>query len=518
MFSMGKVASRIARASQSSIRGVVIVLLLMWHWLLATSATCAEAPGREIAVLFAGRPCGFEIAGRLQKDGLAVNVLPRPVLDGQLTWEKAKSYNVIVLCGLGQSNADFTLSDNNTKNIETLNRFLNEGGGILFIPCWGQMDTGIPPQEAFAKPLGLEPLFPEVVFDPETSVKATSWKIDFACTSDFLKDSPITRGASETLWYPVATRAGGQQHSTTFKSDGAWTVAVRGAKTSFTKTVPLDSGNFAVATPGSFTREVPLVAYRQVGKGRLVCLGITPEYLFSNVATTTLEGIVLDRGLRNVPSHGYTLFRNSLKWLAEPSAAEGFPLGGAKMDATLLENPWKTKFGKPFDWNVALVASNQWHPAAGKFPAANPAQPGLIGARTACSTGKGTVADWVAKAKEAGLSWIVFLEDFAALTPEKFAQLKADCAKQTNAGFAAIPGFVIDDEVGNHYFYFGTTFPYPEKKLLSEDGKVFASYDPAFDPKNPRPPGQLAMTTLTYAYTISAFRLTAGIYKKPNHV
>ena len=111
---------------------------------------------------------------------------------------------------------------------------------MLFIPVWGQMNTFIPPQEAFLKPLGLTPLLDEVIFDPETSVNATAWKIDFAHTENIAQDSPLTAGVT-SLWYPVATRAGGQSHSTTFVADGEWTVAVRGSKTAVARRVPLDN-------------------------------------------------------------------------------------------------------------------------------------------------------------------------------------------------------------------------------------------------------------------------------------
>ena len=63
-----------------------------------------------------------------------------------------------------------------------------------------------------------------------------------------------------------------------------------------------------------------LVALKQAGKGRLVYLGITPEYLFGANATTTLEGIVLECGLQGVPSDGYRLVENALRWLAAPSS------------------------------------------------------------------------------------------------------------------------------------------------------------------------------------------------------
>ncbi|MGD0090096.1 MAG: hypothetical protein ABSE73_09260 [Planctomycetota bacterium] len=484
-------------------------LLLGCGLLLAALAAHAAEPAAPAqqqgpAILFAGYPhahCGHDIAARLQKDGFAVNALGGPGLEGSpLTWERVKKYNVIVVAGLGLSNADFSLTDKNKTNIAVLRQFIAAGGGVFCVPIWMQMDTLLPPQEEFLKPLGLVPLFRDVVFDPESSVRATAWKLDFAHTTALAKDSPLTQGAT-SLWYPVATRAGGQQHTTTFKMDENWTVPVRGEPTSLSREIAFDKWcNLDEAQKGAYDHDVPLLACRQAGKGRVVCFAITPEYLFSSVAATTLEDIVLSRGLRGTPSHGYALIRNALRWLAEPSRAEG-ALGGAAMDAGLLKDPAKTQFGKPQDWEANI-----------KLPEPDPACAGLIGARTAYSSGKGTIDEWAAKAREQQLSFVVFLEEFAGLTKEKFDKLKSDCARNTSAAFAAIPGFTIDDEVGNHYFFFGTAFPYPDKKLLSDDGKVLVSYDAELNPKNPRLKGQLAMTTLTYAYSTASFKLTAGNY------
>ncbi len=454
------------------------------------------------SVWFIGYPhmsCGFELAAKLQKGGFNINGMQHPGLEGPaLKWDDVKKYNVLVVQGLGHSNADFTLSDKNKENIEVLNKFLAEGGGIFFIPCWGQQNNLIPPQKAFLNPLGLDPVFEDVPIDPETSVKGTSWKIDFARTAN-IAASPVTEGV-KNLWFPVNCRAGAQNHTTPFTADGSWTVAVKGEKSCVTQTVAIEGVNANKPVEGKFKGEVPILAFRNVGKGRIVCFGITPEYLFSNVASTTLEGIVMEKGLKKVPSDGCRLIENSLKWLAEPSLAEA-ALGGAPMNMALLENPYKTKFCGPFPWddNVKRLES----------PASNP---GLIGARTQYSSGKGTVEDWVNEAKKNGLSFIVFLEEFGALSKEKFDSLKQDCAKFTDAKFAAIPGFTIDDEIGNHYFYFGTTFIYPPKDFLSDDGKVFVSRDTGLVPDKPFVKGQLAMTTLDYAYTTCGFKLSAGNY------
>ena len=472
-----------------------VSLALLWGAFIAlTMAPALGQPPTPPAILFTGG-CGFEVANKLAQAGFALNSLSWPGLaETPLTAEKTKQYNVIVIEGLGQSNADMTLTKINAANLEALRSYLNEGGGILFIPVFGQMITAKPPQDAFLKPLGLTPLFDEMLFDPEGTV-ATAWKINFGHTTD-IAESPITADV-KSLWYPACGRIGAQNHLLPFAADNSWTVLVRGSKASYTKKGPLQVAS--PTEPGTYQNSVPFVAYKQVGKGRIVYLGITPEYLLGRHAMTTLEGIVLERGLRQIPSDGYKLLENALKWLAEPSLAAG-NLGGAKMDPALLENPNKTKFGKPYDWPVEIT-----------FPPVEPAWPGVIGARSAYSSGQGTVEEWVRAAKAQGLAFLVFLEEFASLTPEEFDQLKADCARLSDQDFAAIPGFTIDDEIGNHYFYFGTAFPYPDKKFLDPSGKFFVSRDGEF-PDNMYQKGQLAMTVLDYAYSISSFRLTAGNY------
>jgi len=95
--------------------------------------------------------------------------------------------------------------------------------------------------------------------------------------------------------------------------------------------------------------ELPLLASRTVGKGRIAVFAVTPTYLFAEVGRTTLDGILYDRGLHNLPSHGAVMFENALRWLAEPTAADA-AFGGAAMNEHLLDNPQKTKFGAPWNW------------------------------------------------------------------------------------------------------------------------------------------------------------------------
>lgn len=468
----------------------------------------ADAAPAKPAVLFSGWTGGmasYEFVRRLHQEGFAVREEPGADPMTPLTWEKARHYNVIVMSGIGSSNADNSLNAANKETIATLNRFMQAGGGVLYLPEFYEMGTQLPPQEAFGQPLGLKPLFDELVFDPAHVVVATVKQLNLVPTTE-ITPSPITQGVT-SLWFPTGGRTGAQNQVTTSQFDPSWHVVVTGSKTSFSRTVSIEiiSSSGKDGDPGVFKSSVPLVGYKEVGKGRMVVCGISSGWLYGSAAANALEGIVADHGLNGVPSQGYQLFSNSLHWLAEPSLADATAaLGGAEQDPALLENPQMMKFSEPLDWTKINLQS---------FPAISDARPGVIGARTALSGGKGTVEDWVKEAKAEGLSYIVFLEDFAQLSPENFKTLKSECARLTDAGFAAIPGIRIQDVVGNHYFYCGVNVLYPPKKLLSDDGKAFTSYDPDINPKDPRGvKGQINMAVLIYTYTLGGFRFTAGNY------
>jgi hypothetical protein len=451
------------------------------------------------AVLFAGSDgggCGHEVATRLAQGGFAIRTERASLSEHPLAWDQLTNFNVVVLSGLGLANADMSLG-RTRQTIDVLNRYLEAGGGVVMLGAFGQMATAKPPQDAFLKPLGLTPLFDEMPDDSKTAVVATSWRIPFA-SADAVTESLVCAGV-KGLWYPVPRdRVGGQNHTISFVADALWQVVLRGSDSSLTRKGALQESR--PEHPGTYSQNVPLAAIRSVGKGRMLFFGITPEYLFGAFANSTLEGIVLDKGLNGRPSDGFRLVTNSLRWLAEPTLASG-ACGGAKTEESLLRNPHKVRDSQPYSWPEKI-----------SFPQQEPALPGVAGPRTRYSSGNVSADQWVEKATAAGLSWVVFLEEFARLSKGDFEKLKADCARLSSAEFAAIPGFTIDDEVGNHYFYFGTSFPYPEAKFLTPDGKTFRSHDPEVDRKNPHVPGQLAMTTLDYAYSISSFRLTAGNY------
>jgi hypothetical protein len=454
-------------------------------------------------VLFLGSSggrCGFRMARALDSAGFAVNSASRSTLNERsLTWDDVKRYNVLVLVGLGESNADRSLTPFNRESVAVLNRFLAAGGGILVEGHFGQRETEIAPQEAFLNPLGLQPLWGEMPL-AKTSVVATPWKIDFAYTEDIAEDE-ATSGVS-SLWYPVPKKlVGAQHHTIPFKADDSWKVLIRGGEDSHTS-LRIHGAHTAAKGPvaedaPTWESRLPLAASRAVGPGRMVYFAISHEYLQGDYAHDVLEGIVTDRGIGRRRSDGQRFFENSLRWLASPSLPTT-KLGGAKTDEELKRDPELIVYGKPYDWEQKQ-----------DFPQASFDMPGIIGARSAYSTGSGTPAEWVRKAKAANCRFLVFLEDFKALTPDSFEKLKAECTALSDDGFAAFPGFTIDDEVGNHYFYFGNTIPLPKAELIDAEKKVFRSYDPAL---GGHIPGQLGMTSLLYFTGTCIARLTGGNY------
>jgi len=489
------------KSMKSLLRAVICLLFLVTSYPGLRAAD--SAPGKP-ALLFSG--CllftpNHLFARWLDEKGFALQS-QSSLEDKPLTWDVARHYNVIVLSGLGKANADESLNVYDQETIATLHRFLDAGGGILYFPFWMEEKGQVPPQDAFLKPLGLTPSFDEVIFDSTNAVPGTLYNIPFAHTTNIAK-SPITEGIT-SLWYPSATRVGMESADTPFIADSSWNVVAQTMPTAHSSNNPLDrSGLQPESNPGKFKGSIPLVAYRQVGKGRIVYCGVDAVWIYGKIAPIALQGIVGEKGRNGIPSQWNQLVLNSLNWLAETSHGNA-QLGGATTDKSLFISPYVTQFVAPQD--VSKL------PPTVEPGAAIRSCPGVIGARTELSGGHGTVEDWVNEAKGMGLSYLVFLEDFANMTPDNFTKLKSECDRLTDANFAAVPGFRIQDEVGNHYYYFGANIPYPPSKYLTPDGKAWTAYDSDFSHSNRSVKGQLAMTTLNYTYGDGGFKLTSGNY------
>lgn len=267
------------------------------------------------------------------------------------------------------------------------------------------------------------------------------------------------RGVLTLLWAGTT----GCEPPMSFDLSADWTPVVRGAATMRSRPdtrhddylqpwMPKDPGPPAP----------PLLAIRQAGKGRIAVGAIRYYWIFTPPSNCPTAEAMLSAGAGGKPSDWLRVFANVFRWLAEPSLKEG--KGGAATPETLLNPPihvWPTQ--PPRDWTKQAAIKDIRDQAQ---------TPGLIGARTALSAGSGSVADYVAAAKAAGLRFIVFLEDSLRMDQGKWDKLVEACAAASDKDFAAVPGLTYEDAQGNHLYAFADEVKFPKSAMLLKDGRL----------------------------------------------
>jgi hypothetical protein len=239
-----------------------------------------------------------------------------------------------------------------------------------------------------------------------------------------------------------------------------WTVLVRGAAS--LEAVP-EKRNDVYLQPWIPKQGVaaspPLLATRESGQGRLALLGIRGYWLFTPPSNCPTTEAMLTAGAGGKSSDWLRVFANTVRWLAEPSRKAG--MGGATTPAALANPPVQVwPLCKPLDWSKQT------------FPKDQRQTPGLIGARTALSSGSGTVAEYAQAARAAGLQFLVFLEECARMDEAKWKQLVAECDAASDASFAAVPGLTYEDAQGNHLYSFADNVQFPTPQMLLPDGRL----------------------------------------------
>ena len=196
--------------------------------------------------------------------------------------------------------------------------------------------------------------------------------------------------------------------------------------------------------------DLPIVAVREFGKGRVVWFGYHGVIFTrpTNQAETkaVMRQVVRD-GLPGMPPSDLGRFvRNVFSWASAHSSevcAAAVP---------------QLRTAAEFDLSMGTGYR--------RFR-------GVVGPRTVYSGGKSTVDDYVKRAKELGLDYIAFLEDFERLSADDFERLCADCRRVTDATFKAWPGYTILNGDGNPEFCFSDEPIYPGRAYLTPDGRRF---------------------------------------------
>lgn len=387
-----------------------------------------------------------------------------------LNWELIQNYNCLIFLDLPldeKSEGDLRLlwkkcPPYREEMKSLIESYLQEGGGVFIMPdlesYWNtvrQMEN----LEFYLRRWGAHiPL--EMIQDPSTETIHPRDTMPFIYTEE-IKPSPVSKGV-KGIWFPTKKSTAGTGHimfpGWPIEVSGDWTEVARGSNKSSTKKI--DPGMFYL--PNMYYRSnqsLPptLFAIREFPpEGRMALTVLWPVFTLHGGLSWIHNGAVIDKGLKDKPSDFGKLFENTLRWLSEPSIQSG-KLGGYVQDPKKLVHPhFRKKPEEQFPPDVCVQPQE-----------VNNVFRGLIGARTGYSSGKGTVQEYASSAKEAGLDFIIFLEDFSKLTQENFQKLEDDCRKFSADNLLLVPGYTIQNNIGNYLFFYGYGTGWPTKIQLA---------------------------------------------------
>ncbi|MHB9024709.1 MAG: hypothetical protein ACYC7E_11135 [Armatimonadota bacterium] len=326
-----------------------------------------------------------------------------------------------------------------------LARYVREGGGLLLQP----VPVRYPNSEDETywnyvfEPLGVKILH-EGAFDATRAFEGSAvGKIKFWTTRN-ITAHPTTTGV-KTLCLPQ-TFMGSLPGTVAMQYAPDWRVVIRGEQEAMSYLSGMDNVNL-FDKPGTYKEAPPVLAVREMGKGRLACLPLASIYTGANYLNPVWGNVFETAGDRKTgtPSDGLTLLMNSYKWLSE--AARQDPTFG-----TYQSPPYKPiQYPPTTNWDG-------WTPPAPKPTDSR----GIFGLHTTYTDGKGTVADYARSAKAAGLAFIVFADPLEQLTSEELTRLKADCKANSTADFYACPAIEFPAGVGNRWITWGDKIVFPD--------------------------------------------------------
>jgi hypothetical protein len=349
-----------------------------------------------------------------------------------------------------------------------LARYVREGGG-LFLQPRAVRYPGDPDEEYWnlvLQPLGCEILHEGVYDETRQYVGRTVSQAHFFYTTA-LEPHPVTAGV-QCLYLPQHDYFPGPGVPA-MRYSGDWQVIVKGEREakSYQSGVPGNPNTLNLQTPGTYTASPPIAAVRTLGQGRIFCYPLSPLFTGLNHTNPLWPDTVETRGdpAAGRPSHSVRLQLNACQWLAEPARSVA-TLGSRQKD------PYQ-----PVTYPPSVNWDDQSFPPLDSLPRGIKA---VCGVHTALTDGQGTVAEYVAAARAAGLSALVFTEPLELLTREEFSKLKADCAAASQSGdFYACPGIEFTDGLGTRWAFWGEKIVYPDERFVSpyDKQKTFPYWD-----------------------------------------
>ena len=394
---------------------------------------------------FQGRPIVKEMA----ENGLELRLYNGPEKD--VPWAKS----------LRQFNAVWLMIDQEQKvphDPETVGRelraYVESGGGLVIDQTAGRYSESVVDAfwETALKHLEMNRLHEEIVDFTNHFWRATPHNWMFYTRN--IKPHPVTEGVPG-LWCPCRGNSQSMGSVAVDYPDG-WEIVVRGEKTA--KSYPKNriTNDIEYDRKGTFGAEPPLVAVRQLGKGRIVSIAVAKDnsgWMYKIDKWPNINERGEHDGLR---SDFVRLHENALRWASEPSAG----IKGFLAEYRPVEQDAKDYKPRPeFDFSC-----EQMRYPAGK-PGIKPGATGVVGLHSNHSDGHSSVADYAAAAKAAGVNYIVFTEPLDKIDNAGLAALRQECASVSDDAFYACPGVEYVDRLGIPWSCFHDKVEYPNRKL-----------------------------------------------------
>jgi hypothetical protein len=465
-------------------------LLTLDFWDLSFGDTAPATPSGKPAILF----CTWSTRGyvdfnyyqEMEKAGFRVDYLDSWA---DFSLDKIKGYNAIVLFSFptktrqqfgpeGSPGKGWTYE----QTLDAVKQYLALGGGVIIdvdalrprAPAEQITDDHMASIQSALNEFGAK--VPYELFNPPAAEIFPNPHLGnrpYFYASETLP-SPVSDGV-HGLWLPLILDGHGYLSAGPVVVDSNWTPVVRAGKTVNTKPIPMGSAetNYAPGTvvAGLFERDggemdSVVFAIRSVGPGRMALFNLKPDFHIGSGTKWFYDRITLDKGLNGKPSDFGKLLMNTLRWASAPSLG-GAALGSADIPADRLIPPnlrpdiqAKLEVGHP---TLKLPAPDA--PVVEK----NKLFRGFVGARTALTTGTGSIQDYAQAAKAAHLDFVIFMEEGNKLDAEKLTTLEDDCKRYSDASLLLVPGFSYETNVGPHMLVYGPKLVLPtEPELVSK--------------------------------------------------